>query len=90
MNTEVICKKGQQCLYFPRKLNLFNIDKVMLSLHIFYTICSHLLLPGMEASVLGIKTSHFVKVADWLSTVILGDRLLEAGHPEGRVYIGCK
>jgi len=32
INTEMICKKGQQRLYFLRKLNSFNVDKVMLSL----------------------------------------------------------
>ena len=32
VNTDTICKKGQQRLYFLRKLNSFNVDKVMLSL----------------------------------------------------------
>jgi len=32
INTEMICKKGQQRLYFLRKLNSFNVNKVMLSL----------------------------------------------------------
>lgn len=32
INTKMICKKGQQRLFFLRKLNSFNVDKVILSL----------------------------------------------------------
>ena len=32
INTDSICRKGQQRLYFLRKLNSFNVDKVILSL----------------------------------------------------------
>ena len=32
VNTDTICKKGQQHLYFLRQLNSFNVNKVMLSL----------------------------------------------------------
>ncbi|KAK0146536.1 hypothetical protein N1851_014143 [Merluccius polli] len=32
INTDAICRKGQQRLYFLRKLNSFNVDKVILSL----------------------------------------------------------
>ena len=35
VNTDTICKKGQQRWYLLRTLNSFNVDKVMLSL--FYT-----------------------------------------------------
>ncbi len=31
-NTEAICKKGQQCLYFLKKLNIFNVERKMMSL----------------------------------------------------------
>jgi len=31
-NSDAICKKGQQCLYFLRKLNVFNVDKTMMCL----------------------------------------------------------
>ena len=68
VNTDTICKKGQQRLYFLRKLNSFNVDKVMLSL--FYkSFIESVLTFSLIAWYGGISLrdknnlSHIVKVA---------------------------
>ena len=68
VNTDTICKKGQQRWYLLRTLNSFNVDKVMLSL--FYkSFIESVLTFSLFAWYGGISLrdknnlSHIVKVA---------------------------
>ncbi len=50
VNTEVLCKKGEQRLYFLRKLRSFNIDRTLIELS-FSKKKYFLLAAGLEISV---------------------------------------
>ena len=61
INTDAICRKGQQQLYFLRKLNSFNVDKVILSL--FYKSFAFIAWYGGISLRDKNNLSHIVRVA---------------------------
>ena len=76
VNCDAVCKKGQQCLYFLRKLNTFNVDRKMMSL--FYkSFIESVLVFAMIAwyGNLNIRDknhlSHIVKVAGFSQSPLM-------------------